>query len=93
MSDSSTAHKNSDSENTEKTEKSAEKSGKTAENKSDPQPGPSNSSNNFLIDDPKPGPSTTAADFDLEVFDSGSSCSLEDCWSRKDPGKLFIINF
>ena len=31
-------------------------------------------------DDPKPGPSTTAAEFDLEVFDSGSSCSLEDCW-------------
>jgi len=33
------------------------------------------------FDDPKPGPSTTAADFDLEVFDSCSSCSLEtDCW-------------
>jgi hypothetical protein len=31
-------------------------------------------------DDPKPGPSTTAAEFDLEVFDSGSSCSLEDAW-------------
>ena len=31
-------------------------------------------------DDPKPGPSTTAAEFDLEVFDSCSSCSLEDCW-------------
>jgi hypothetical protein len=36
--------------------------------------GPSNS------DDPKPGPSTSAAEFDLEVFDSGSSCSLEDAW-------------
>ena len=32
------------------------------------------------LDDPKPGPSTTAAEFDLEVFDSGSSCSLEDAW-------------
>ena len=32
------------------------------------------------IDDPKPGPSTSAAEFDLEVFDSCSSCSLEDCW-------------
>ncbi len=30
--------------------------------------------------DPKPGPSNTAAEFDLEVFDSGSSCSLEDYW-------------
>ena len=36
--------------------------------------------NNINQDDPKPGPSTTAAEFDLEVFDSGSSCSLEDCW-------------
>ena len=36
--------------------------------------GPSN------CEDPKPGPSTTAAEFDLEVFDSGSSCSLEDAW-------------
>ena len=35
---------------------------------------------NQIQDDPKPGPSTTAAEFDLEVFDSGSSCSLEDCW-------------
>ena len=35
--------------------------------------------------DPKPGPSTTAADFDLEVFDSGSSCSLEDCWATAPP--------
>ena len=32
------------------------------------------------LDDPKPGPSTSAAEFDLEVFDSCSSCSLEDCW-------------
>ena len=31
-------------------------------------------------DDPKPGPSTSAAEFDLEVFDSCSSGSLEDCW-------------
>jgi len=31
-------------------------------------------------DDPKPGPSNSAADFDLEVFDSGSSCSNEECW-------------
>ena len=35
---------------------------------------------NSVADDPKPGPSTTAAEFDLEVFDSCSSCSLEDCW-------------
>ena len=40
-------------------------------------------------DDPKPGPSTTAAEFDLEVFDSGSSCSLEDCWKcDKDPPQV-----
>ena len=32
------------------------------------------------VDDPKPGPSTSAAEFDLEVFDSCSSGSLEDCW-------------
>lgn len=32
------------------------------------------------LEDPKPGPSTSAAEFDLEVFDSCSSCSLEDCW-------------
>jgi len=31
-------------------------------------------------EDPKPGPSNSAADFDLEVFDSGSSCSNEECW-------------
>lgn len=31
--------------------------------------------------DPQPGPSTSAAEFDLEVFDSGSSCSLEECWA------------
>jgi len=31
-------------------------------------------------DDPLPGPSTKAAEFDLEVFDSGSSCSLEDLY-------------
>lgn len=56
---------------------------------SSPQPGPSNEEQDlFLInkpaDEPKPGPSTTAAEFDLEVFDSGSSCSLEDCWPSKD---------
>ena len=53
-----------------------------------PQPGPSQVQpppvEQDLFDEPKPGPSTTAADFDLEVFDSGSSCSLEDCWN-KDP--------
>ena len=38
------------------------------------------SCNSSVIEDPKPGPSTTAAEFDLEVFDSCSSCSLEDCW-------------
>jgi hypothetical protein len=32
--------------------------------------------------DPQPGPSTSAAEFDLEVFDSGSSCSPEDCWRK-----------
>lgn len=57
---------------------------------SSPQPGPSNEEqDSFLIntveaEEPKAGPSTTAAEFDLEVFDSGSSCSLEDCWSCKD---------
>ncbi len=36
-------------------------------------------------EDPQPGPSTSAAQFDLEVFDSGSSCSIEDCcWSSRD---------
>ncbi len=51
-----------------------------------PQPGTSHSHSAASADqdDPKPGPSTTAAEFDLEVFDSGSSCSLEDCWSCKD---------
>ena len=51
-----------------------------------PQPGPSQVQPEVedIFDEPKPGPSTTAADFDLEVFDSGSSCSLEDCWN-KDP--------
>ena len=38
------------------------------------------SCNSSVFEDPKPGPSTTAAEFDLEVFDSCSSCSLEDCW-------------
>lgn len=58
-----------------------------------PQPGTSQNDKveekAFLIvdEEPKAGPSTTAADFDLEVFDSGSSCSLEDCWNRKDPGE------
>lgn len=33
-------------------------------------------------EDPQPGPSTSAAEFDLEVFDSGSSCSLEDCYAN-----------
>ena len=48
--------------------------------KSPPPPTAAGGSTNSL-DDPKPGPSTTAADFDLEVFDSCSSCSLEtDCW-------------
>lgn len=48
--------------------------------KSPPPPAAAGGSTNSL-DDPKPGPSTTAADFDLEVFDSCSSCSLEtDCW-------------
>ena len=58
----------------------------------EPVPGPSHApscpaakkspqgSNKTPFDDPKPGPSTTAAEFDLEVFDSCSSCSLEtDC--------------
>jgi len=35
-------------------------------------------------DDPKPGPSNSAAEFDLEVFDSGSSCSNEECWGGTD---------
>ncbi len=39
-------------------------------------------------DDPQPGPSTSAAEFDLEVFDSGSSCSLEDCWCGVVAAKL-----
>jgi len=33
------------------------------------------------LKDPLPGPSNSAADFDLEVFDSGSSCSNEECWT------------
>jgi len=37
-------------------------------------------------DDPKPGPSNSAADFDLEVFDSGSSCSNEECWGGEEKG-------
>lgn len=57
------------------------------ESNSEEQPQKPGTSNNDQdsFDDPKPGPSTTAAEFDLEVFDSGSSCSLEDCWSCKDP--------
>jgi len=35
-------------------------------------------------EDPKPGPSNSAAEFDLEVFDSGSSCSNEECWDGAD---------
>ena len=55
----------------------------TTSSNTEPQPG---TSQDPIIntDDPKPGPSTTAADFDLEVFDSGSSCSLEDCWGCPD---------
>jgi hypothetical protein len=55
-----------------------------------PQPGTSSEAGGLDLvndDDPKPGPSTTAADFDLEVFDSGSSCSLEDCWGCGIPAK------
>jgi len=33
------------------------------------------------LKDPLPGPSNSASDFDLEVFDSGSSCSNEECWT------------
>uniref|UniRef100_A0A0K2TGQ8 F-box domain-containing protein n=1 Tax=Lepeophtheirus salmonis TaxID=72036 RepID=A0A0K2TGQ8_LEPSM len=36
------------------------------------------------LEDPVPGPSNSAADFDLEVFDSGSSCSLEECCWRSE---------
>ena len=70
---------------------------------SSPQPQPSTSSqpgtspnlrqkilDSETLQDPQPGPSTTAAEFDLEVFDSGSSCSLEDSWggiSKKGSGK------
>jgi len=35
---------------------------------------------------PTPGPSNSAADFDLEVFDSGSSCSNEECWEVDEKG-------
>jgi len=42
-------------------------------------------------DDPKPGPSTTAAEFDLEVFDSGSSCSNEECWTGEIKGEKPIV--
>ena len=59
---------------------------------SSPQPGPSQGevagevvqaqvAGEWIDHEPKAGPSTTAADFDLEVFDSGSSCSLEDCFA------------
>eukprot|EP00092_Neocalanus_flemingeri_P084641 GFUD01106364.1.p1 GENE.GFUD01106364.1~~GFUD01106364.1.p1 ORF type:complete len:885 (-),score=204.08 GFUD01106364.1:568-3222(-) len=37
-------------------------------------------------EEPKPGPSNSAADFDLEVFDSGSSCSNEECWEVDEKG-------
>ena len=63
---------------------------------SSPQPGPSEQSEQpaaenlvpqeWIDHEPKPGPSTTAADFDLEVFDSGSSCSLED-WRDQPKAK------
>ena len=57
----------------------------TTTTSSNPEPQPGTSQDPIInTDDPKPGPSTTAADFDLEVFDSGSSCSLEDCWGIPD---------
>jgi len=57
----------------------------TTTTSSNPEPQPGTSQDPIInTDDPKPGPSTTAADFDLEVFDSGSSCSLEDCWNCPD---------
>jgi hypothetical protein len=37
-------------------------------------------------EEPKPGPSNSAAQFDLEVFDSGSSCSNEECWELDEKG-------
>jgi len=43
-------------------------------------------------DEPKPGPSNSAADFDLEVFDSGSSCSNEECWEVDEKGGKVKIN-
>jgi len=37
-------------------------------------------------EEPKAGPSNSAAQFDLEVFDSGSSCSNEECWEGDGKG-------
>jgi len=43
-------------------------------------------------DEPKPGPSNSAADFDLEVFDSGSSCSNEECWELDKEGSKVKVS-
>jgi hypothetical protein len=44
------------------------------------------------LKDPLPGPSNSASDFDLEVFDSGSSCSNEECWTVI-PDKIISTEF
>ena len=49
-------------------------------------------SSSSLSDDPKPGPSNSAADFDLEVFDSGSSCSNEECWEIDQKGSKIKVS-
>jgi len=43
-------------------------------------------------EEPRPGPSNSAAEFDLEVFDSGSSCSNEECWEVDEKGGKVKIN-
>ena len=65
-------------------------------------------SNTSISDEPKPGPSNSAADFDLEVcdrivhdvpaiffnqvFDSGSSCSNEECWELDKEGSKVKVS-
>jgi len=49
-------------------------------------------SSTSISDEPKPGPSNSAADFDLEVFDSGSSCSNEECWELDKEGSKVKVS-
>jgi len=43
-------------------------------------------------EEPRAGPSNSAAQFDLEVFDSGSSCSNEECWEVDEKGGKVKVN-